>query len=195
MQVCEYIPLIRIKFKKNYKIIILSSLITSKLPSYSHKTPFFLPSHSPPPSAPLPSISLHLLIPLLHHHMAQDMGRTPNTLAPFHIMTFPPPLPSILKSSSCLISCLSKDNGILTLLMKWKIIYIEEKYIIFEYMAANRKCDFFFFPFNFSHAFSWITIFHNFRSKMFLSFDLHNYWQYLHTTWKTKPYLMKWPCI
>ena len=38
------------------------------------------------------------------------MARTPNTLAPFQFMTFPPP-PSILISSSCLSGCKSNNNN------------------------------------------------------------------------------------
>lgn len=68
--------------------------------------------------------------------MALDMARTPNTLAPFQFMTFPPPS-SILKSSSSLSGCTSKDNGVLILLMKWKKTNrIEGKGKLFENMTA-----------------------------------------------------------
>lgn len=43
--------------------------------------------------------------------MALDMARTPNTLAPFQFMTFPP-CPSILISSSCLSGCRSNKKNV-----------------------------------------------------------------------------------
>jgi len=56
-------------------------------------------------------LNLRLGVKIIKVPMALDMARTPNTLAPFQFMTFPPS-PSILKSSSCLSGCTNKDNGI-----------------------------------------------------------------------------------